>query len=219
MVFKGSGRVGQAEGNWPLLGSLRKGFESLSTLPFLPSSSRRRQSQRTRGGGPSGGRAAVLLGALPIGSGVCGPGGLLLRRAAGPRGAFPDAQPPARRGPAQPAALRPPAPRLAGCGGRGAAPGRLHLGAPAQAPPPGGGPAPDQSRGRGRGPAAPEQRAPAASRRVPAPRRRAARARAPGGARGGPSRQPGPLGPRVGLTVGVGGGPRTRRAARCPLAP
>ena len=187
-----------------------------ASLPFLPPSPRRRQSQCTRGGGRSGSRAPVLLGALPDG---CGPGGLLLRGATSPRGALPDAQPPARRGAAQPAAVQPSSPGLARRRGLRAAPGRLHLGALAQAPPPGGGPAPDQSRGRGRGPAAPEQRAPAAARRVPAPRRRAVRAGAPGGARGGPFRQPGPLGPRLGFAMGVGGGPRARRTARCPFAP
>lgn len=143
-----------------------------SCLPFP----RRRQSQCSGGGGCSGSCAAVLLCSLSDGSGICGPRGLLLRGTAGPRGALPDAQPPARRGAAQPAARWQTSCGLARRTWQGAAPGRLHLSAPAQAPPPGGGPAPDQSRGRGRGPATPEQRAPAAARRVPAPRRRAARA-------------------------------------------
>ncbi|XP_060042092.1 dapper homolog 3 isoform X1 [Erinaceus europaeus] len=178
---------------------------------------RRRQSQRSGGGERPGRGAALLLGALPDG----GSGVLLVGRAAAARGALPDAQPPARGGAAQPAALLPVAGGLDGRSGRGrgAAPGRLHLGASAQAPPPGGGAAPDESRGRGRGPAAPEQRAPAAPRRVPVPRRRAARARAPAGARRGSPRQPGRPRPRLGLAVGAGGGRRARSAARRVLAP
>lgn len=207
-----------------LLGALRKGFDCLFPIPFFFFSPclpfpRRCQSQRSGGGGCSGSCAAVLLRSLSDGSGVCGPRRLLLRGTAGPHWAFPDAQPPARSGAAQPAARWPAPCGLARRTWQRAAPGRLHLSAPAQAPPPGGGPAPDQSRGRGRGPAAPEQRAPAATRRVPAPRRRAARARAPSGARGGPFRQSSRLGPCLGLALGVRGGAGACCAASCILAP